>query len=118
MNDTFAGNWQKINDHFTEDVEITITDRNEKTGLWQIHVASDIDMGSDYRFNAKTGLVSLLLQQEASINPELLSKRQSITYQARDGVNIQAYLTLPKGQSKNLPTIILPHTAPWWPLVA
>ncbi|MCJ8304404.1 S9 family peptidase [Shewanella sp.] len=113
LDDTFAGNWQKINDHFTQDVEITITDRNEKTGLWQIHVASDVDMGSDYRFNAKTGLVSLLLEQEASINPELLSKRQSITYQARDGVNIQAYLTLPKGQSKNLPTIILPHGGPW-----
>ena len=58
LDDTFAGNWQKINDHFTQDIEITITDRNEKTGLWQIHVASDVDMGSDYRFNAKTGLVS------------------------------------------------------------
>ena len=113
LNNTFAQHWAKINDHFTQDVEITITDRNEKTGQWQLHVASDVDMGSDYRYTADTGEVSLLLQQEAIIAPELLSKRQSISYQSRDGITIQAYLTLPKGQSSNLPTIILPHGGPW-----
>ncbi|WP_076412294.1 S9 family peptidase [Shewanella sp. UCD-KL12] len=113
LDDEFAKNWQKINDHFKQDVEITISDRNEKTGLWQLHVASDVDMGSDYRFDTNKGSVTVLLKQEASIEPELLSKRQSITYQARDGVSIQAYLTLPKGQSKNLPTVILPHGGPW-----
>lgn len=113
LNDTFASHWNKINQHFTQDVEITVTDRNEKTGLWQLHVASDIDMGSDYRYDANTGRVSVLLEQTPSIKPELLSKRQSITYQARDGVSIQAYLTLPKNQNTHLPTVILPHGGPW-----
>ncbi len=113
LNDSFAKNWQRINRHFTGDVEITISDINEKTGLWQLHVASDVDMGSDYQYVAKTGEVNVLLKQNPIIKPELLSKRQSITYQARDGVNIQAYLTLPKSQNKNLPTIILPHGGPW-----
>ncbi|WP_065204297.1 S9 family peptidase [Shewanella woodyi] len=113
LNSTFAQRWQQINDQFKQDVEITITDRNEKTGLWQLHVASDVDMGSDYRYTVETGEVSLLLKQEPIIKPELLSKRQSISYQARDGVTIQAYLTLPKGQTGDLPTIILPHGGPW-----
>jgi len=113
LNDVFAKHWQQINSHFTQDVEITISDRNEETGLWQLHVASDVDMGSDYQYIAKTGEVDVLLKQKPIIKPELLSKRQSITYKARDGMNIQAYLTLPKGQTQNLPTIILPHGGPW-----
>ncbi|NRD75815.1 S9 family peptidase [Shewanella sp. VB17] len=113
LDNTFAKHWQQINDYFPADVEITITNRNEKTGQWQLHVASDVDMGSDYRYTVKTGEVSILLKQEMMIKPELLSKRQSVTYQARDGVSIQAYLTLPKGLTKNLPTIILPHGGPW-----
>ncbi|MEC4728001.1 S9 family peptidase [Shewanella sp. D64] len=113
LDNTFAQHWTKINDHFTQDVEITITDRNEKTGQWQLHVASDIDVGSDYRYTAKTGEIVQLFTQTPAIDPELLSKRQSISYQARDGVIIQAYLTLPKGQNSKLPTIILPHGGPW-----
>lgn len=113
LTDTFAKHWQRINHHFTGDVEITISDRNEKTGLWQLHVASDVDMGSDYQYVAKTGEVNVLLKQSPIIKPELLSKRQSISYKARDGVTIQAYLTLPKGQTQNLPTVILPHGGPW-----
>ena len=37
-----------------------------------------------------------------------------VRYTARDGVEIPAYLTLPKGvEGKNLPTILLPHGGPW-----
>ncbi|MDP2562297.1 S9 family peptidase [Psychrobium sp. 1_MG-2023] len=110
---TFASHWQKINQHFKHDVEITITKRNEKTGAWQLHVASDVEAGTDYIYQATTGEVSVLATQTPSIQPELLSKRQSITYQARDGETIQAYLTLPKGEKTNLPTIVLPHGGPW-----
>jgi dipeptidyl aminopeptidase/acylaminoacyl peptidase len=113
LDSTFAQHWQQINDHFTQDVEISITDRNEKTGQWQLHVASDIDVGSDYRYTAKTAEITPLLQQTPAIEPQLLSKRQSISYTARDGITIQAYLTLPKGKTDNLPTIILPHGGPW-----
>lgn len=42
-----------------------------------------------------------------------MARKTSITYSARDGETIQAYLTLPRAQSKNLPTIILPHGGPW-----
>jgi dipeptidyl aminopeptidase/acylaminoacyl peptidase len=48
-----------------------------------------------------------------------------ITYSAADGLQIPAYLTLPRGKpSKNLPLIVLPHGGPeardttdfnWWP---
>lgn len=113
LDNTFKTHWQNINKHFKQNVEITVIDHNEKTGSWQLHVASDVDMGSDYKYDANTGEVRLLHKQTPSIDPELLSKRQSITYKSQDGVDIQAYLTLPKGLQKNIPTIILPHGGPW-----
>jgi dienelactone hydrolase len=37
-----------------------------------------------------------------------------ITYEARDGLEIPAYLTLPEGvEAENLPVVIYPHGGPW-----
>ena len=37
-----------------------------------------------------------------------------ITYMARDGLEVPAFLTLPEGYSdKNLPLIVFPHDGPW-----
>jgi dienelactone hydrolase len=39
---------------------------------------------------------------------------KSVTYKSSDGLEIPAYLTLPKGvEAKNLPTLIIPHGGPW-----
>jgi dienelactone hydrolase len=39
---------------------------------------------------------------------------KSIKYKSSDGLEIPAYLTLPKGlQAKNLPLIVFPHGGPW-----
>jgi dipeptidyl aminopeptidase/acylaminoacyl peptidase len=43
----------------------------------------------------------------------VLSSVKRIEYKARDGVKIEAYLTLPKGgKEKNLPTLMFPHGGP------
>lgn len=46
----------------------------------------------------------------------ILCSMNSITYKSRDGLDIPAYLTLPKiGENKNLPTVILVHGGPKGP---
>ena len=43
-----------------------------------------------------------------------LNPVKMVTYKARDGLDIEAVLTLPKDRpAKNLPAIILPHGGPW-----
>ena len=42
-----------------------------------------------------------------------LAEMKPITYQARDGLTIHGYLTLPRGGGKNLPLIVNPHGGPW-----
>jgi dienelactone hydrolase len=45
---------------------------------------------------------------------ESLAKMEPVHYKSSDGLEIPAYLTLPKGvPAKNLPTVIFPHGGPW-----
>lgn len=48
------------------------------------------------------------------VDPGEMAKTTSFTMQARDGMEMQGYLTLPPGSDgKNLPTIVHPHGGPW-----
>jgi hypothetical protein len=45
---------------------------------------------------------------------EDLAEMQAVRYKSTDGLEIPAYLTLPKGvEAKNLPVIVMPHGGPW-----
>ncbi len=49
----------------------------------------------------------------SKLPPDVLGDVQKIHYEARDGVEIEAYLTLPKGvPPKKLPTVMFPHGGP------
>src|SRR5690606_8356232 len=45
---------------------------------------------------------------------EHLATMMPIRYESSDGLEIPAYLTLPKGvEPRNLPTVVVPHGGPW-----
>ena len=45
---------------------------------------------------------------------ESLASMHAVRYKSSDGLEIPAYLTLPKGiPGKGLPTVIVPHGGPW-----
>src|SRR5262249_14626309 len=46
---------------------------------------------------------------------EHLAEMKPIRYKSSDGLEIPAFLTLPKGvEAKNLPLIVFPHGGPWY----
>lgn len=48
------------------------------------------------------------------IRPERMAPMLAIKYQARDGLLIHGFLTVPPGQQpKNLPIVVVPHGGPW-----
>ncbi|WP_343847693.1 alpha/beta hydrolase family protein, partial [Bowmanella denitrificans] len=53
-----------------------------------------------------------LIGQTSTLKPEQLSDVKYISYKARDGRKIPAYVTLPKGD-KPFPTVVMPHGGPW-----
>jgi dipeptidyl aminopeptidase/acylaminoacyl peptidase len=58
------------------------------------------------------------LEKLADLAPWLdenhLAEMRPVIYQARDGLAIPGYLTLPKGvEPRNLPLVVIPHGGPW-----
>ena len=79
-----------------------------------ISVSSDVDPGSIYLYDRHEQKLELVYRSRPDLPSSELANMKAIRYKSRDGMEIPAYLTLPKGvAAKNLPTIIYPHGGPW-----
>jgi dipeptidyl aminopeptidase/acylaminoacyl peptidase len=75
---------------------------------------SDTDPGTYYLFDREQRRLEYLATRRKAIQPEAMPARQPVHYAARDGLDIPAYLTLPKGKEpKNLPLVLLVHGGPY-----
>jgi dipeptidyl aminopeptidase/acylaminoacyl peptidase len=83
-----------------------------------------MDGGAYYVFSTSDNSLMRLAQVYPEVAAANIGIRQSITYAARDGTRIPAYLTLPAGADRrNLPLVLLVHGGPhdrdtldfdWW----
>ena len=75
---------------------------------------SDTEPGETYLFDRKTKKLTKQYSVRERLPREALAEMRVVRYKSSDGLEIPAYLTLPKGvPAKNLPTIIMPHGGPW-----
>ncbi|HEX6127325.1 MAG TPA: S9 family peptidase [Pyrinomonadaceae bacterium] len=75
---------------------------------------SDVDPGTVWVFDRKTKNLSTLYQVREKLDRKALSPVRAIRYKSSDGLEVPAYLTLPKGlPEKNLPLVVVPHGGPW-----
>jgi dipeptidyl aminopeptidase/acylaminoacyl peptidase len=82
--------------------------------LWLITAASDTDPGERYLFDRRTKKLALQYKVRERIPREHMAEMKAVRYPSSDGLEIPAFLTLPKGvPAKNLPAILLPHGGPW-----
>ena len=82
--------------------------------LWLITANSDTEPGETYLFDRKTHKLTLQYKVREKLPRESLAHMTPVSYKSSDGLEIPAYLTLPKGiPGKNLPTIMFPHGGPW-----
>jgi dipeptidyl aminopeptidase/acylaminoacyl peptidase len=77
-----------------------------------VYSFADADPGSIMLFNHKTDKITVLGQTRPWIKPQQMAYQDAIKYKARDGLTIPGYLTLPKGNGKNLPMVVLVHGGP------
>jgi dipeptidyl aminopeptidase/acylaminoacyl peptidase len=83
--------------------------------LWIIAANADTDPGSTYLYDRTTKKLTLQYQAREKLNRAYLAPMKPVKYPSSDGLQIPAYLTLPKGvEAKNLPVVILPHGGPWY----
>ncbi|MBX7223028.1 MAG: S9 family peptidase [Blastocatellia bacterium] len=82
--------------------------------LWLVSAGSDTEPGERYLFDRKTKALTFQYRAFEKIPREHLASMKAVRYPSSDGLEIPAYLTLPKGvPAKNLPVIIHPHGGPW-----
>jgi dipeptidyl aminopeptidase/acylaminoacyl peptidase len=96
------------------DGDIRITSMSDDENKLIVFVSRDVDQGSAYVYDVKAGTVDFLYKSNPKLPTEYLSEMKPIKYTARDGMQIPAYVVLPKGvEPINLPTVIFPHGGPW-----
>lgn len=76
-------------------------------------VTSDRNPGNYYIFDSSTGDAKLLFNTMPWINSESMAETRPIQFIARDGLAIEAFLTVPAGGRNAVPTIIYPHGGPF-----
>jgi dipeptidyl aminopeptidase/acylaminoacyl peptidase len=109
----FAAAWEKLKERFP-DGQIGIGSMTADENVWIVSVSSDTDPGTVYMFDRKTGKISFMYRTRPKLPTAQLAPMTPVRYKSRDGMEIHAYLTLPKGiPAQNLPTVMVIHGGPW-----
>jgi len=90
---------------------ISFGSRSEDDNAIVVRTSSGKDPGTYYLLMNKNKLTKIG-ERFPLLKAEDLAKVKYISYKARDGRKIPAYVTIPQGK-KPFPTIVLPHGGPW-----
>ena len=111
--DEFAADLDFLRSELPEG-DISLQGSDDEGVLWKVVSSSDVSPGNVYLYNREAQTVERIYETRPEVPSEHMAEMQPITYEARDGLEIPAYLTMPKGvEAENLPTIIYVHGGPW-----
>ncbi|MFM9079044.1 MAG: prolyl oligopeptidase family serine peptidase [Opitutaceae bacterium] len=81
-----------------------------------ILAASDRDPGTFYLFDRTKQEMSVIGRTRPKIDPARMAEMRPIRFQARDGLEIPGYISVPAGKElKKLPMVLIPHGGPYGP---
>jgi dipeptidyl aminopeptidase/acylaminoacyl peptidase len=106
----------RIQAHFP-DRRVGIADSDKSEDHLLVYVGSDRTRGAYYYYDVPTDTATLLADLAPWIREEEMAEMHPVTYTSRDGLRIEAYLSLPTGETmetaKGLPVVVNPHGGPW-----
>jgi dipeptidyl aminopeptidase/acylaminoacyl peptidase len=110
----FEADYKNLQKHLPgKEINFGSSTKDEK--LYIIVANADTDPGSVYLYDRTTKKLTLQYQSREKLNRSYLAPMKAVRYKSSDGMEIPAYLTLPKGvEAKNLPAVIVPHGGPWF----
>lgn len=93
---------------------VSIKSYSEDEKKFIFKVTSPTNPGDFHLLDLNTKHMSWFADTYPGLDRDKLSDMKIMSYKARDGLEIPAYLSLPKGKEnqKGLPTIIMPHGGP------
>jgi len=76
---------------------------------------SDVEPGQYFLYDTKEDKLVRIGRRQPAIDARLMSPRDLVRFKARDGMEIPAWVTVPKKDGKEgpRPTVILVHGGPW-----
>ncbi len=96
------------------DREIAFGSSTKDESKFIVSTFSDVDPGTVWLYDRKSKNLTTLYTVREKLDRKALSPMTPVRYKSSDGLEIPAYLTIPKGTSgKNLPVIVVPHGGPW-----
>jgi len=115
--------WQALDDAVAGDLEVLaavrdgdldVVSRDLADENWIVAYVTDDGPTYYYRYQRQGKVASLLFSDRPELQDLPLARMQPVSYAARDGLTLPAYLTTPLGaEPKNLPAILVVHGGPW-----
>jgi dipeptidyl aminopeptidase/acylaminoacyl peptidase len=117
--------WQVIDQDIAADFEaiakvrpgeFSIASRDLADENWLVAYLTDDGPVYYYAYNRPSKTSTLLFSNQPKLEGLQLASMQPVSYQARDGLTIHGYLTIPplsKEEHGGLPTVLLIHGGPW-----
>lgn len=104
---------QKSIDQALSRTRNVITSYDRKRSRFIILASSPSDPGTYFLYLRDQGKISRIGSRgPMRINPAEVGTMKPVTYTARDGTEIPAYLTTPNGKSGPFPLVVMPHGGP------
>lgn len=93
--------------------ESRIIDRDKNENVFVVRTFTDRNPGSYYLYIASSGVLKKLSDINSDIKVNQMSEMKPFSFIARDGLEINGYLTLPlNSKEKNLPIVVVPNNSP------
>jgi len=94
--------------------EVVVISADDDETVFVVRTFSDRSLGAFYLYDSHSGALTKLADRAPWLPEDQLAEMKPIEYQAREGLTIHGYLTLPAGREpKSLPVVINPHGGPW-----
>ena len=93
---------------------VRITSRTADGRLALVLSTSDRNSGDFFLFDTQARSAKRLLSRREWLDPLKMAQSRPVALQARDGLALHGYLTVPPGSSgRGLPLVLLPHGGPY-----
>ncbi|WP_211474841.1 alpha/beta hydrolase family protein [Collimonas humicola] len=105
---------KSVNDLLPSTVNQISVPYHPETPFVLVQSFSDVQPVVSFLYDTASKKLTMLGDSMPQIKAEQMSTKDMVRYKARDGLEIPAYLTMPKGAGKkNLPMVVLVHGGPY-----
>ncbi len=110
----FERHYRHIQSELGEDMQVSFSSGTTDERLFMVSAYSDTHPASVYIYDIDDMSLRHQYTPREALQAGYMSPMRAISYPSSDGLEIPAYLTIPRGFGEtNLPLVVVPHGGPW-----